>query len=279
MGIHLNESVPVIYSGKVMENLQEVMVYGHVARKDFEGELKKGDRIIIRGYGDPTVGTYTGAAISWETIDDTAIQLDITERKYTAVKIDDVDKFQSDIEYMNRMSKRSAYKLAQLVDTTLAGLYGESSSAAVKTDATVDTATIISDITAFHTAMAEANIPDSEMWCIVPFWAIDYLRMAGIRHADDLDDKAKNGFVGRVLGVDLYASNNVSGTKGSNEYPMAGSYDAIALVEQIKESDFFDKFEDTFGSGMRTLHVWGYKVVKPKELFYADWTYNAETNI
>lgn len=279
MAIHLNESIPVIYSSKVLENLQNKLVYGKVARKDFEGELKQGDRIIIRGYADPTVGTYDGSNISWETIVDSAIQLDITEMNYTAIKIEDVDKFQSDIEYMNRMAKKSAYRLARLVDTTIAGLYSESAHAVVKTDSDVDVATVISDVTAMHTAMAENDIDESDMWIIIPHWVKDYLELAGIYQANKVNAEITNGFIGNVLGMDMYVSNNVSGTKGSNEYIMAGSYDAIALVQQIKESQFFDKFEDTFGSGMRTLMVWGYKVVKPKELFYADFTYVAETSI
>lgn len=279
MAIHLNESIPVIYSSKVLENLENKLVFGKVARKDFEGELKKGDRIIIRGYADPTVGTYDGSSISWETIVDSAIQLDITEMNYTAIKIEDVDKFQSDIEYMNRMAKKSAYRLARLVDTTIAGLYSESAHSAVVTDGDVDIDTVISDITAMHTAMAENDIDEADMWIIVPHWVKDKLELAGIYHADKVGGELANGFIGNILGMNMYVSNNVSGAKESSEYIMAGSYDAIALVQQIKESQFFEKFEDTFGSGMRTLMVWGYKVVKPQELFYCDLTYTDESSI
>ncbi len=279
VAIRLNDSIPVIYSGKVLEELEKAQVYAHVARKDFEGELSVGDRIIIRGYGDPSVGTYNGSNITWENIVDSAIQLDITEANYTAIKIEDIDKFQSDIEYMNRMAKKSAYKLSDLVDTTLAGLYSESAHDAVVTDASVDVDTVISGLTEMHTAMAEENIPESDMWVIVPWWVKDKLQLAGIYHANKVAGELVNGFIGNILGMNMYVSNNVSGSKGSSEYIMAGSTDAIALVQQIKKSDYFDKFENTFGSGMKTLVVWGYKVVKPKELFYADFTYTAETSI
>lgn len=279
MAIHLNESIPVIYSAKVMEALQKLLVFGAIARRDFEGELRYGDRVIIRGYGDPTVGDYDGTAISWETIDDSAIQLDITERKYTAIKIDDVDKFQSDIAYMNRMAKKSAYFLAKKIDTTIAGLYSESPHAAVNTDADVDAATVIGDLTRHHTEMAQNDIPEGNMWIVVPPWVKDSLYMAGIYQANKTAGELVNGYMGNVLDMDMYVSTNCAGSYGSSEYIMSGSYDAIALVEQIKESDFFEKFEDTFGSGMRTLHVWGYKVVKPQELYYSDLTYTDESNL
>lgn len=280
MAIQIRESIPVIYSAKVLEELENALVFGHVATKEFEGEAKKGNRVIVTGIADPTVKPYTGASITYEDLIDGAIQIDITEEDYIAYQIDDIDKFQSNVDYMGKYAKKAAYALKAKVDTTLAGLYTESAhGSAYITDGTVDTATCTSVLTELHTALAEANVPEGQMWCIIPWWYVDKLRLVGIAKGIEERGGVYNNFITNALGFDIYASNNVAGTKGSSEYIMAGSYDAIAYCSQIEESQIFPQLEDYFKAAARTLHVWGYKVIKPKELFYADVIYAAETAV
>lgn len=280
MAIEIREAIPVIYSAKVLEDLDNALVFGHVATKEFEGEAKKGNRVIVTGIADPTVNSYTGASITYEDLIDGSIQIDITEQDYVAYQIDDIDKFQSNVDYMNKFAKKAAQALKENVDTTLAALYSESAhGGAWITDADVDTSTCTSVITELHTALAMANVPEGQMWVIVPWWYVDKLRLVGIYRGIEEKGGVYNNFITHELGFDIYASNNVSGSKGSNEYIMAGSYDAIAYCSQIEESQIFPQLEDYFKAAARTLHVWGYKVIKPKELFYADVTYTAESNV
>ena len=59
---------------------------------------------------------------------------------------------------------------------------------------------------------------------------------------------------------------------------MAGSYQSIAFVDQMTESESL-RSQGYFADLIRGLHVWGARVVKPKELFYLDLEEAPETTI
>jgi len=46
MAIEIREAIPVIYSAKVLEDLDNALVFGHVATKEFEGEAKKATELL-----------------------------------------------------------------------------------------------------------------------------------------------------------------------------------------------------------------------------------------
>lgn len=274
-------STPVIFSTKVLEELKTKLVLGQIAHRDYEKDLTHGTEIVIPGRGKPTVGAYTGT-VTWKEVSDSKLTMKIDQQNYWATIIHDIDKFQSDIEYMAGYAKDGGYGLEKLVDTNIAALYSKSAFAAVLDDDNVDTATAIGDITYMHTCLAEADVPDENMWIVIPPWLADKLQLAGIVQADKINGELVNGYIGRVLHFNMYVSNNL-GYAGAvalrDHYVMAGSYDAIAYVGQLKESQIFEKLEDKFAGGVRQLHVWGSKVVKPRELIYSTLKYAAEVGI
>ena len=77
----------------------------------------------------------------------------------------------------------------------------------------------------------------------------------------------------------MYQSNRCTALAGTKHNAvMCGSYDSIAFVQQMIESEIL-RLESEFADAIRGLHVWGSRVIKPKELFYADVTYAAEEEI
>jgi len=274
-------STPVIFASEVLEGLQTKLVLGKIAHRKYEGDLKHGTEIVIPGIGEPVISDYAGS-VSWKNISNAQITLRIDQQKYWATVIEDIDKFQSDIEYMGKYAKKGAYGLEKLVDSHIASLYSKSAYDPVLDDNDVDVDSAIGDITYMHTYLAEKDVPEEKMWICVPPWLADKLELAGLYHADKVNGEVVNGFIGHILHFDMYVSNNLkyNGAIGDRDhYVMAGSYDAIAYVGQIKKTDVFEKLEDKFAGGVRMLHVWGAKVVKPKELIYATLKFAAESKI
>jgi len=274
-------STPVIFASEVLEGLQTKLVLGKVAHRKYEGDLKYGTEIVIPGIGEPTISNYAGS-VSWKNINNAQITLRIDQQKYWATVIEDIDKFQSDIEYMSKYAKKGAYGLEKLVDSHIAGLYSKSAYDPVLDDNSVDVDTAIGDITYMHTYLAEKDVPEENMWICVPPWLADKLELAGLYHADKVNGEVVNGFIGHILHFDMYVSNNLKyngAAADRDHYVMAGSYDAIAYVGQIKKTDVFEKLEDKFAGGVRMLHVWGAKVVKPQELIYATLKFASESKI
>lgn len=285
--VNVRDSVPVIFSAQVLEEIDNKLVFGKIATKQYEREIQnKGDRVIIRGLGDVTVTEYDPTAheaastdsVSYERPSDSAIQLDIDQAYYYAIAFGDIKKKQIDIDIMSRYAKKAGYGLDVKVDEYIAALYDETAEAAAYvTDATCDTYSVTSTIGELWDALQGVNV--DRKWIVLPSWMVLKLQLAGIVQAQKLEGELKNGFIGRVLNFDMYQSNNCYDLGGTKQHAvMAGSYDCIAFAQQIIESEML-RLEGSFSDAIRGLHVWGARVIKPKELFYADVTYADEEEI
>ena len=278
----IRDTIPVIFSAKVLKVIDDKLVFGKIATKEYEGEISEaGSRVVIPGIGEVTINEYDDTAdpaVSYEVPKDSAIFLDVDKAYYYGIVIGDIKKKQSQIDFMTPYAAKAGYGLDKKVDTFIAALYDKSAvGAAYVTDATVDTYSITSTIGELWDACEGVNI--DRKWIVLPSWMVLKLLLAGIVQANDLKGELKNGFIGKILNFDMYQSNRCTALAGTKHNAiMAGSYDSIAFVQQIIESEAL-RLETRFADAIRGLHVWGSRVIKPKELFYADCTYAAEEEI
>ena len=276
----IRDTIPVIFSAKVLKVIDDKLVFGKIATKEYEGEISEaGSRVVIPGIGEVTINEYDDTNdITYEAPKDSAIFLDVDKAYYYGIVIGDIKKKQSKIDFMTPYAAKAGYGLDKKVDTFIAALYDKTAvGAAYVTDATVDTYSITSTIGELWDACEGVNI--DRKWIVLPSWMVLKLLLAGIVQANDLKGELKNGFIGRILNFDMYQSNRCTALAGTKHNAiMAGSYDSIAFVQQIIESEAL-RLEKRFADAIRGLHVWGSRVIKPKELFYADCTYAAEEEI
>lgn len=280
----MRDAIPVIFAATLLEELKNELVFGKIATKKHSGEIKeKGDRVKLKGYGGVTINDYDpDVPISYERPQAAAMFLDIDQAKDYAVELPDITELQSDPAARAHYAKEAAYGLSEEVDTYIAALYsGSSLGSYVLKNTAITTSLITSYIGELWTSLKGANV--KKKWIVIPPWVALKLLLAGVYHADDLKGELKNGFIGRVLQFDMYMSNNCQAltpvTAGySRHVIMAGSYNAIAFADQMTESESLRSI-DQFSDLIRGLHVWGAKVVKPKELFYLDLEFAPETNL
>lgn len=278
----IRDTVPIIFAAKVLKVIDDKLVFGKIATKEYQGEIKqKGSRVEIIGLGEVTINEYDDTAtpaVTYEAPKDSAIFLDVDKAYYYGISMGDIKEKQSSVNHMTNYADKAGYGLDKKVDTFIASLYNQTATgAAYVSDTTCDTATVTSVIGELWDACEGVNI--EKKFIVLPSWVTLKLLLAGILKAQDLEGELKNGFVGRVLNFDMYQSNRcvaLTGTK--RNVIMAGSYDSIAFVQQIIESEVL-RLETRFADAIRGLHVWGSRVIKPKELFWADMTYAAETAI
>ena len=278
----IRDTIPVIFSAKILKVIDDKLVFGKIATKEYQGEIsEKGSRVQITGIGEVTINEYDDAAdpaVTYEAPKDSAIFLDVDKAYYYGIVIGDIKKKQSTVDFMTPYAAKAGYGLDKKVDTFIAALYDKTATGeAYVTDATCDTYSITSLIGELWDACEGVNI--EKKWIVLPSWMVLKLLLAGIVQAQDLKGSLKNGFIGRVLNFDMYQSNRCTALAGTKHNAvMAGSYDSIAFVQQIIESESL-RLETRFADAIRGLHVWGSRVIKPKELFYADVTYAAEEEI
>jgi hypothetical protein len=272
--------VPAIWTTKILRTLEDNLVAKKICNMDAEGEIKKaGDTVYFNGLADPTITAYTGS-VTYEGLQDAGVTMHIDQQNYFAFKVGDVQKAQANVDLKGSQAARAAYKLKEACDTNIMSLYGEAN--LTVTDASCDTATVLSTFGAIQQELAQVNVPSSDMWCVIPPWVQLKLKLAGIKFQINNGINGTGGMAWtNELGFDIFVTNQVVNV-GTVPVPiskvMAGSYNAIAFAQQIIETESM-RLESSFDTGVRGLHVFGRKVVRPDLLCTATLTFAAETAI
>lgn len=276
---------PAFWAATVMRTLEDNLVAKKICNQEWVGELKKaGDSVYFPGLADPTISDYTGAALTYEALEDASLKLTVDQQKSYSFLVDDIDAAQAQVNMKNSQIKRAAYLMQRTVDTFVFGLYAQAqANAAAITDATCDTATILNDIGLLYQYLAENNVPDGQMWLVIPPWVKLKLMEAGIKFAinEGINGTGGLAWAKGELGFDIYVSNNVynGGTAAAPvSSVLAGSYNAIGFADQVSKTEAF-RHQDYFSDACRGLYTFGARVLKPKELALATLTYAAETAI
>lgn len=278
---------PTIWSRNFINNIEKALVYKNVVNTTYEGDIAGGaSSVKINEIGDVTIRDYTeDTDITVEQLSDAQKILNIDQKKYFAFSIDDVLKAQSNVTLMEAAMRKAAFNMADVIDAFIAGLYLQAGvvTANMGTNATdLDIyATgdghdqLISVLTNAHRYMDEANIQSNDRWVVMPAWMHQYLKQAQI--VDNAEGAIKggdtsafgNGFIGRTMGFNMYASNNVSSSSASADFRvMFGVPDAISFAGQITKVDTAP-VEKQFGQMVKGLYVYGAKVVRPDHLLTA----------
>jgi hypothetical protein len=133
---------------------------------------------------------------------------------------------------------------------------------------------IVDLITAFGQALDEANIPETGRWMVIPAWVASLIKRSELRDASLTGDSqgiARNGRLGMIDRFTLYMSNllPVDAAAGGSYRIYAGHQHGLTFASQMTKVETL-RAESTFGTLMRGLQVYGYKVVDGQALAVAN---------
>lgn len=295
---------PEIWSKVILAALQKNLVFGGpgIANADYEGEISgPGNVVHITQFGDPTITTYTpGATLTYQALSDAGLDLNIDQAKSFSFSVDDVDRRQAAGDMQSYLEERASYKLADVADQYIAGLYtGVSSTNIVASSGTssltgtanaifpqVYSSTTPADfyqkvLLPLKVLLTQSNIPMAGRYVVVPPWAEALLEQTQAFIAiTDMRGEAsqvfQTGMIGRCAGFDVYVSNNAVETNATagttvNGYwiVQAGHPMAVTYAEQIVQTEAL-RLQTTFADGVRGLHVYGAKLVRPDAIAVAQ---------
>ncbi len=270
---------PTIWNSAIIQERDKMLVARAVCNTAGEAEVQgQGNQVIFPGLVDPTVNTYSGT-VTYEDLDDAAVTLLLDQANYFAVKIDDVDAVQAKGNLLEAQVKRGSHKLAETADAYVLAQYGQANNEVE--DTTCDTSTILSDISAAKRKLDEANVPMDGRWMVIAPWVAEKMDLAGVKFGiREGAPVAAGSQWASYNGFDVFVSNSVTNptASGSVTYCLAGGADAIAYYDQLVKTKA-ESLEGSFAEGVKTLHVYGTKVVRPDELVSMALTYAAETAI
>jgi hypothetical protein len=272
--VAINNFKPQIWSAKLLVAWRKALVYGGpmVVNRDYEGDIAEaGDVVKITSISDPTISDYTAnsTTITPEELTDAQRNLVIDQSKYFAFKVDDIDKRQAKGNVMPEAMSRAAYKLADVADQYIAGLYTGVAAgnnlgtiavpAATPTDAYDDV------LVPLKVVLDEADVPTNGRYCVVPAWFHGrLLRDDRFIRADasGTTEGLRNGMVGRAAGFDIFMSNNAPNPTGDDYVVQAGVNAAISFAEQINKTEAY-RPENSFADAVKGLALYGAKLIRP----------------
>lgn len=273
---------PEIWSAKILVALRNKLVYAGLCNRDYEGDIASaGDTVHITSIGEVATRAYTElTSISWDEVSDSQVDLLIDQKRYFAIKVDDVEKKQA-LPFLDEATRSAAYGLADNADAVVsAAMYAAVNQTGNDYGAFVADK---SDHTAYNllvelrTILNRDNVPAEDRWVVVPpeMYAVLLLDDRFIDASKSGDAGAlRSGFVGRAAGFDIFESNQTPDPTPATYAVIAGHPIATAYADQILETEAI-RLQDFFGDGVRGLHVFGRKVVRPEALAMASVTVQA----
>lgn len=276
----IDNFIPEVYAAGVLEALQTKLVYGNpsVIGNKYEGEIKNGgDTVKIRTLTDPTIGDYDRNVdmAAPETLSDAALKLVVDQEKYFNFQEDDLDALQADADLAAEAEERAGYALARVQDSFFASLYTDidtdnfvGTDGAPKTD--LGTAGKAFDyLTDVQVKLDDTDTPEEDRWVVVPSWFHQRLelddRFTGFGTAANRA-ALQNGKVGEAAGFTVMKSNQVPRTTDTTGFKViAGHKMGWSKAEQLIKTEAY-RLERRFADGVKGLHVYGAKVIRPSNL-------------
>lgn len=301
--LQANGFIPEIWSGKLVEKFYASTVLSAISNTDYQGEItNQGDKVKIRTKPTITIRDYRADGdLAIDRPEGSIVELSIDQGKYFNLILDDVMEVQSDLNLLSMWSDDASEQFKITVDTAV--LKGILNGAAATTNrgaaagaisgginlgvtstgplaltaaAASNKVDILDLLLRMGQALDEQNIPETGRWVVLPTWAATLIKKSELRQAylsGDSTSILRNGRLGMVDRFTIYTSNLLpSGTAGglaSGEYVIyAGHAHGLTFASQFTKLETI-RSERTFGTLLRGLQVYGYKVVDGKALTQA----------
>lgn len=287
--------IPEIWSGMLLDKFYDATVLASISNTKYEGEIKKqGDKVIIRTIPSITIRDYVkGQTLTTERPESPNVELLIDKGKYFNFVIDDVDKAQSDLDYMQEWSRDASTQMKIQIDTDVLGAIYSSAHAdnagatagrisgsiglgAAGAPLAVTAATVLNTIVDVGSVLNEQNVPQEGRFLVVPDWFSAMIQKSDLRNAsftgtsDSGNPVLRNGRIGMIGNIEIYNSNLLThavDTGHDSYHIIGGQKTALTFASQLTEVETL-RVESSFGNVVRGLQIFGYEVIKPEALVH-----------
>ena len=262
--------IPTIWSENLYSELDKQYIAVKNCNREYEGDIKNcGSTVKICGVGDISVFDYNKNTdlSSPQELSDNERSLVIDQAKCFNFQIDDIDRAQSVPGLMNSAMKVAANALSNAADSYVYSLYKDASKVIYNSVPSTDN--ILDTFLEARKALYKNNVTNSSdiIFEVTPEVA-ELIIKAKINVATDNTETLENGCIGSIAGCKIYVSNNIAQVEEDGEYKhmcLARTKRAIAFAEQLSEINAY-RPEKRFADAVKGLHLYGAKVVYPKEL-------------
>jgi hypothetical protein len=274
--------IPELYDASVYRTLEDNLVLKKICKAPIKAPIKEyGDTVYFTDLADPTITSYTGS-LTAEDLKDSQVAMLIDQTSTFCYKVQDVDSLMNNLDVKGSQSERAGYVLKDTIEKSVFRYVGDNANAGSALSATITSANVISYVSELARQLYENNVQDSNMFMLIPPWMMIKLKIAGISFSINEGTNGKGGmFWTKDLGFETFVTNTVYNS-GSQASPvstvLAGSYQAIGYADKMLSTRNIE-LSASRATQLDGGTIWGYKLIKPKELAKLTATFGAESAI
>ena len=265
--------IPEIWSQKLNTMLSKNCVMLQCVNRNYEGEIKnQGDSVKIISPAEVIISTVSSSAITYSELSPDSADLVIDQKKFFAFKINDVGQAQANQSIMDAHLQNAKKAIEQVQDSYLLSqqAYADADNvvgtelAAITLDKTTIYEHFVSLALKLKNADAVSN--NQKPWVVINPSIESYLLQSPefISAHNVADETLREGAIGRIAGMDVLVSTNLSAVAGKF-YVLAGTNEAITFASQLSKVESL-RDKDSFSDLVRGLYLYGAKTVQPKSL-------------
>jgi hypothetical protein len=259
--------IPQIWNAQMLMSFRQQAIAASLVNRSYEGDATKGNTVKINLATDVAVKDYkaAGRTTSADAVASTSQDLLIDQEKNFDFLIDDIDRAQA-AGSMQAYTLSAGYGLAADADKFIlaTAVTGAASTTTAGTAITTGDQAwdVIRDI---RKTLNKAHVPLGQRVLIVNA-EFEHLLLGATSKLTAFDtsgstDGLRNAALGRLLGFDVYTSENLPVT--AKAQVLAMYQPSVAFVSQITETEGM-RAQNAFSDRLRGLHVYGGKVIRPE---------------
>lgn len=282
---------PTIWSPLFVDEFYDSTPLEMIANTDYEGEITGyGSSVNIRLVPEVNSHEYSkGQDLVVDVPEQEITTLNIDKGEYFNMFIEDVDRAQSDIDYLYQWTTAAGKKQVEKINANVLGqaylgVPAENKGNTAGADSGLfdlgDTGgnelvltneNIIDVLGRCAAVLDEQNVPEEQRWMVVPPWFRQLVLNSKVRDqliAGGNEEMLRKGYLGTLMTFPLYLTNRLAKTnEGGNMVTsiMFGHRIALTFASQLVNSEVISS-ERKFGKFARGIHVYGWNVNKPSAM-------------
>ncbi len=276
--------IPILWSKKILKELDKKHMLVKNCTTNWSGEISGlGSKVKINSLNTPTIGDYVPntTVITPEQLKDESRMLEITQAKYFAFELDDVDEKQSTGGLLEEGLRKAVIGLKDLSEAFVASKYSDAANTVTVTAFT--SGKFFSTMMKAKRLLMKNNVGENQMFLEITPEVYEKGVLADIVYDNQSNgDMIRKGVYSQLLGMMVYVSNNIPVTVTSEDISQSfcamRTKESIGYAEQIMKTTKYMP-ENAFSEAVKGLHVYGAKMIKNLEAVYLDITTAAETTI
>jgi N4-gp56 family major capsid protein len=262
--------IPAVWSQNLNRQLRKARNMAALTNADYEGDISdRGDTVKITRPSSISIKDYDGS-VTYDDPSSTQQTLTITEARYFAFGIDDVDAVQANSDLVSNFTEEAGESMADDDDEYIAGHYTDVHADNVIAKDNITESNVYEKLVEAGKRLDAKNVPSSGRVAALSAEMLSLLRKADefIKASDLGDEVVQTGAIGMAAGFSIFLSNSVQvANDGTDdvEHNVLGTDAAITFADQFVQMEAM-RLENQFGDGIRGLHVYGSQTVRPEAL-------------